>query len=341
MHSLKSYQILLISGMLMLFAGAVYFHQQAGQGILNAGERCITVILPSLYLFSILASFGVKSGFLEGLAKPFRRLGGNHAVLWMIVIFSQMGGYPVGAQLLHSMYQEGRISAEQEEKLLYSCFGCGFGFLFATVGGNIRTALLLWMMLSLPNLLTAGIFLRRMNLVSDGNPEGKPFAVLLTESVENAASAMLKICGMILAFGAFEGILEGITGRIPAVIGSILEISRLSDYMKSGGSLPMAVGLLSFGGLCVHCQIVAVSENHLRWGRFWLCRILTAVSSGLLCMVSMKFLFPESVPVFLSEMQISAHSSPSAVPACCLAVMSVFVLKKYDFFDKILTNCKK
>lgn len=327
----------------MLFASAVYFHQQAGQGILKAGERCIMVILPSLYLFSVLASFSVKSGVLEMLAKPFRNHGGNHAVLWMIVLFSQMGGYPVGAQLLHSMYQEGRISAEQEEKLLCACFGCGFGFLFATVSGNLRTALIIWLMLTLPNLLTAGIFLRKMKpeVRPDSKLNQKPFSVLLTESVENTASAMLKICGMILAFGAFTGILEGLTGRIPAVIGSILEISRLSDEMKSGGTLPEAVGLLSFGGLCVHCQIASISENHLRWGRFWLCRILTAVSSALLCRCSMQYLFPESIPVFLPEMQISPYSSPSRIPACCLAVMSVFVLKKYDFFDKILTNSEK
>lgn len=339
MQGLKSRQILLILGILTCFSGAVYFHQQAGQGVLNAGERCITVILPSLYLFSILASFCVKSGFLELLAKPFRK----NAVLWLIVFFSQLGGYPVGAQLLHSMYQEGKISEAQEQKLLCACFGCGFGFLFATVGGNVRTALLVWLILTVPNLLLAGVFLRRMKteIQPDETPVRKPFSVLLTESVESSASAMLKICGMILAFGAFMGMLEGLTGKIPSVVRSILEISSLSEYMKSGGILPAAVSLLSFGGLCVHCQIASVCENRIQWGMFWLCRILTSVSSGLLCAVSMKFLFPESVPVFLSEMQISVHSTPSRIPACCLAVMSVFVLKKYDFFDKMLTNCKK
>ena len=339
MHSLKLHQILLISGMVICFSGAVYFHQQTGREILNAGERCITVILPSLYLFSVLASFCVKSGFLELCAKPFRK----DADLWLIVFFSQIGGYPVGAQLLHSMYQEGKISEIQEQKLLCACVGCGFGFLFATVGGNVRTALLLWLILSIPNFLLAGIFIR--SEVSRNQktefPERKPFSVLLTESVETGASAMLKICGMILAFGAFMGMLEGLTGGIPAVIRSILEISSLSDYMRNGGALPIAVSLLSFGGICVHVQIASVSENHIRWGIFWICRLLVSVSSGLLCAFSMKFLFPESVPVFLSETRISVHSTPSMIPACCLAVMSVFVLKKYDFFDKILTNCKK
>ena len=143
----KINSVFFISGMLLLFSGAVYFHEQVGDSILNAGERCILVILPSLYFFSVLAAFCVKSGFLEILAKPF----GKDAVLWLTVFFSQIGGYPVGAQLLHNLYQEGRISRNLEQKLLCACVGCGFGFLFATVGGSTRNALLIWLILSIPN----------------------------------------------------------------------------------------------------------------------------------------------------------------------------------------------
>ncbi len=334
------YQIfLLISGMLVLFWCAVFFHSQIGQAVLYAGERCIRIILPSLYFFSILAAFCVRSGFLEILARPF----GKNADLWLIVFFSQIGGYPVGAQLLHNMYQEGRISRKLEQNLLCACIGCGFGFLFATVGDSVRKALLIWLMLSIPNFLLAGFFLHSEKNRNQKTkfPEQRPFSVLLTESVESAAAAMLKICGMILAFGAGMGILQGVFGKLSALPASILEVSNLSDYMKNGGFLPAAAGLLSFGGLCVHCQIVAVCENHLDWKKFLLCRILTAVCSGLLCQFGMKFLFPEQMPVFLTETFVSVHDEPSRIPVCCLLVMSVFVLKKYDFFQKTLTNAKK
>ena len=339
MLSQKLNSVILISGILLLFSGAVYFHEQVGQSVLNAGERCIFVILPSLYFFSILAAFCVKSGFLEILAKP----SGKNAALWLIVCFSQIGGYPVGAQLLHHLYLEGRISRKLEQKLLCACVGCGFGFLFATVGGSTGNALLIWLILSIPNFLLAAFFLRSetSEMQKPELPEQKPFSVLLTESVESAASAMLKICGMILAFGALTGILEGISGKLPPVIGSILEISSLTEYMHSGGILPIAVGLLSFGGFCVHFQIAAVCENHIHWGMFLFCRVLTALCSGLLCAICMKYLFLEQIPVFLTETRISAYSTPSRIPAFCLLLMSVFVLKKYDFFHKILTNCKK
>ena len=335
------YNFLLIISILFFFFGAVYFHEPIAQAVLNAGTRCIFVILPSLYLFSILAAFCVRSGFLELLAEPFQKIIKTDAVLWLVVIFSQIGGYPAGAQLLHNLYQNGRISQEQERNLLCACMGCGFGFLFATVGGNLRTALALWLIISLPNFILAGCLIRNHNIKKAESPEKLSFSVLLTESVDSAASAMLKICGMILAFGAFMGILYGIFGDFNQIFASILEISNLSDYMKNGGTLPVAAGLLSFGGCCVHFQIAAVCENHLDWMKFLVCRILTAVSSGLLCRICLKFFFPESVPAFLINTVTPAYSTQNAVPACCLAVMSVFVLKKYDFFHKSLTNCKK
>ncbi|MBR4319893.1 MAG: hypothetical protein IKP69_07575 [Oscillospiraceae bacterium] len=343
MHLKSNFSMTLLTFMmLILFGSAIYFHEQTGQAVLNAGERCITVILPSLYFFSILTAFCVKAGILEYFAYPFQKLFKTNAMLWVVVIFSQIGGYPVGAQLLHNLYQEGKISEAQERNLLNVCMGCGFGFLFATVGKNLKIALWVWLMLSIPNLLLAKYFMRsEKSEWKKMLPDKKYFSVLMTESVESAASAMLKICGMILAFGAGMGILKGIFGQTPEILSSMLEISNLSNYMQHGGNLAIAAGLLSFGGICVHCQLAAVCENHIDWVKFWLCRGLTAGSSMLLMTGSIKFLFPESIPVFLSETEVSFHSSSSMIPSCCLAVMSIFVLKKYDFFQKILTNHKK
>ena len=344
MHVKLNYSMLAFSLIMMfLFSSAVYFHEQTGQAVLEAGERCITVILPSLYFFSVLTAFSVKSGILEYLAYPFQKIFKADAVLWIVVLFSQIGGYPVGAQLLHNLYHEGRISQKQEQNLLCVCMGSGFGFLFAAVQGNTKIALWMWLMLSIPNLLLACFLIRseKVNFDKMPVPVKKSFSVLITESVESAAAAMLKICGMILAFGAWMGILKGFFGELHPILNSMLEISSLSDYMHHGGTLPAAAGLLSFGGICVHFEIAAICEGHLSWLKFWFCRLLSAGSSVFLTSVSLKYLFPESLPVFLSGTEISVSGSTNYIPACCLAVMSVFVLKKYDFFHKILTNCKK
>lgn len=335
----RNCQMLVLCG---LFLGTVVFHTQVRQAVISTGTRCLTVIVPSLYLFSILAVGCVKSGFLEWLVRPFQKFCKADLSLWGIVLFSQIGGYPIGGQLLHTLYQEQKISRQQEQDLLCVCMGCGFGFLFAVVGGSTRTALLLLACMVLPNLLLAMWILRNCPKGSESEQK-EPLSVscLITESVSSGAESMLKICSMILAFGAFMGILQGIAGTLSPLVRSILEISNLTDYLQNGGHLPEAVALLSFGGICVQLQISAVTENHLAWVKFLLCRVVVSGLSYGLCRLMFFCIPAEKIPVFLTEYQYSVSRFPDLLPVCCLMLMSVLVLKKYHFFYKILTNSKK
>lgn len=337
---------------LFSLAGAVVFYPAVAGSVLTAGRRCVCVLIPSLYLFSILASLSVRTGMLTVLAQPFqkcfRKLFHRDAMLCMILLFSQIGGYPVGAQILHELSRNRMITPEQEKRLLCVCMGSGFGFILGTAGGTLRTALLFWVIISLPNLVYGWFLLRGMytedikNLNQNLN---KNFNLIsaFTESVEHSAQAMLKICGMILAFSGFLGILEGISRlcsfRIPAVIGSILEVSNVTAYLQDGGTLAGAAALLSFGGICVHLQISAVTENQLPFRTFWLIR---GILSGIVYLLGR--LIPwnlvnagqTAVSVFLltSPEQIAMTGNENIIPSICLLVMSVFLLRKHYFLRK-------
>ncbi|MDE5565154.1 MAG: hypothetical protein K2I93_08345, partial [Oscillospiraceae bacterium] len=135
---------------------AMVWHVQVSAGVLAAGERCVRVLVPSLYLYSILAAVCTKSGLLAAKGR-----GGLAAVL----LFSQFGGYPVGAQLLHGMRKNGCLTAEEERWMLCVCIGCGPGFLLGTVCSQMPLRAGLWMLLSvsLPNLLAGVLLLRKMS----------------------------------------------------------------------------------------------------------------------------------------------------------------------------------
>ncbi|MDE5769342.1 MAG: hypothetical protein K2H82_08155 [Oscillospiraceae bacterium] len=342
---------------LFFLAGAVLFYPAAAASVLDAGKRCVCVLIPSLYLFSILASLSVRTGLLSALAQPFqkffRKFLHRDAMLCMILLFSQVGGYPVGAQILHELSQNCMITPKQEQNLLCVCMGSGFGFILGTAGGTLQTALLFWVIISVPNLLWGWFLLRDMytenlkdlnkNSEKSGNSASSGFVSVFTQSVECAAQAMLKICGMILAFSGFLGILEGIFQqfliRIPAVIGSILEVSNVTAYLQNGGTLAGAAALLSFGGICVHLQIAAVTENQLKFRKFWLIRIIL---SGIVYFLGrlIPWNFVEAgntaVSVFLmfNPDQVSFTGNENVIPSVCLLVMSVFLLRKHYFLRK-------
>ncbi|MBD5142180.1 MAG: hypothetical protein K2K06_08640 [Oscillospiraceae bacterium] len=325
--------------MILFLTGAVYFYQSVSVAILEAGKRCIFILIPSLYIFSILASFSVKANILAFLAKPFQKicqkLLHTDAIFVIIILFSQIGGYPVGSQILHSMYQDNYISKQQEQNLLCVCMGCGFGFLLGTVGGNIKLAFWLWVILSIPNIIIGLLMIKNMQIeLNSDNYHQKAFTQIFTESVENGALAMFKITAMILAFAGFMGIIKAILPNLNIIINSILEVSCATEYLQQGGSLASVAGLLSFGGICVHLQISAITENCLNLKKFWLYRIFIAGIVYFICKFSISKIISESIPVFLSSNTAPVMQSSNLIASCCLLVMSIFLIKKYYFFHK-------
>ena len=333
--------------MLFFLAGAVVFYPAVAASVMEAGQRCVSVLIPSLYLFSILAALIVRTRLLFVLAKPFQKFFRNvlhrDAVLCMILIFSQIGGYPVGAQILHQLYQQKVITRHQEQNLLCVCMGSGFGFILGTAGGTLQTALLLWAVISLPNIILGWFLIRDMYL-EDQQAESEISELIsaFTQSVESAAQAMLKICAMILAFSGLMGIIRALLGQMPTMIESILEVSCVTEYLQHGGILAGAAAFLSFGGICVHLQIAAITENHLHFLKFWLFRILIAGIVFILSRIILGYCMPDAaVSVFLNGNQISVTGNENLIPSICLLIMSIFLLRKHYFFHKSLTNVRK
>lgn len=320
-------KIVLAASVALLTVGAVVYHTQTAAGVYAAGERCLRVLLPSLYVFSILAAYSVKIGALDLLARPLHHICGRYeARIVAVLLFSHVGGYPVGAQLLHTMRQEGSISAAEERRLLCVCMGCGPGFLLGTVCGKQPVGVGLWLLLSvsLPDLLLAPLVLPRKAETAP-SPVRKAGVQLFTESVESAAAAMLKITAMVTAFGAVLGILDGMGLPDVPVLRSLLEISCVTAFTAAGGSLPGAAALLAFGGICVHLQVAAICEGNVRWLPFWAFRAAAAAMAYVFAAVGMQFLGAEQV--FLPEIRPAVYGG-SVLPGLCLLLMSVMLCRK-------------
>lgn len=350
---------------IILATAALFFREDISDTMLAAGNRCVLVIVPSLYFFSVLAAFCVRSGLLELLSAPLERparclLRMDGSIL-MVLLFSQTAGYPIGTQLLQRMHEQGSIGRKEMEHLLCVCFGCGPAFLLGTVGVAVHLpplpALLLQLSVSLPNFVLACYFAGRVDLRVNSVTGSRLHLDVenFTLSVECAAAAMLKICSMILVFSAVSGILQGcgasafLSGLLTfagcpedtaeSLLLSVLEISNLSLYLQQGGSLPMAAALLSFGGFCVHLQNAAICCGEFPWRKFFCIRLVTAVCSYALCFAAMRYCFGGQLTAMLPvQAQYEMHmTTKGIIPVICLLVMSVLLLSK----DARLRSLKK
>ncbi len=339
---------------MFLFMSAIRCRAGITDAIIAAGTRCVLVIIPSLYLFSVLAAFCIRTGILEAVSAPLngfcRRFLRTDGIFLVILLFSQLAGYPVGAQLLQQMRVKHDLPPALMQGLLCCCFGCGPAFLFgmfsASSGFPRRLAVLLMLSVILPNFLLGLFLIRggRMRTAAKISADSTD----LVSAVESAAAAMLKISSMILLFAALLGILGSfaclhragelaaeLIGCPPALVQSgcaaVLEISSLTEFLRQGGSLPATAALLSFGGICVHLQNAAICGGVFPWRKFWLVRSCCAFCTYWLCRAGLRISGDGASPVFRELQPYSpALTENSVLPLLCLLVMALLLLDRFS-----------
>lgn len=312
------------------------WHEAAGAGIGEAGQRCVCVLVPSLYLMSWLAALSAQCGLFAW------KKGGSYAIL----LLSQIGGYPIGAQLVTA--QKRMLSEDGVRRMYCLCFGCGPAFLLGTVcrGLSWRVTIVMLLSVSLPQILAGLWLLRHDGMRTEGSDAVRlPFAGCITAAAEQAAASMLKICAMVLLCGAAAGILRG-SGMLPflaeclaaplsvpaetaeAGLLTLLDVSQVGDFLQSGGTLPAAAALLAFGGFCVHLQNAAIAGSAFPWGRFLLTRLLAGCAAFLVCKCGLAVFCGGIVEANAAAVSRPVPACSSPVPALCLMAMAVMLLMR-------------
>ena len=256
---------------------------------------CIELILPSLFPFFLLSALLSRLGFpawLGSRLSPFAtrlfRVSGEGITALLIGL---TGGYPMGAAYLGSLVQEKRITEQEAEHLLGFCNNSGPAFLIGAVGvgvfGSSEIGLLLYVVHILGALLT-GIILRGKAPAAHKpicvvHPSNSfPFSVLLTDAVRQTVTALLNVCGFVVTFTVFTGLLntngfmDHVISRMapqcfldPALLRAVLTgfwelgsgIGALRGIPPTPLALAMASGIVGWGGLSVHFQTYAVLSD--------------------------------------------------------------------------------
>ncbi|MDE6789728.1 MAG: hypothetical protein K2J47_10485 [Ruminococcus sp.] len=302
--------------------------------VYDAVIRCLTVIIPSLYAMMIVSGFLVKSN----IASSGRIFCG---------IFSMLAGYPVGAKILCSQHIDGDVSKKDAELLSGVFFGAGGAFIFGctSYGGglilisNIMANILLSFIL---------LFYFRKNPMTKSPKKKINFsAQMLMDSVNSAGRSMAEICCAVLAFSVItaflrdSGILSAVSGILAETSGfsnetaekiicSVIDVTAISNVTKENVSLiPIASGLVSFGGLCVFLQISAIFKGRLSVFPLIFFRTVAGILSGLVCKVLLPF-FISDESIAVSSMSSQLHQSASPVPSILLIIMTAVLFLEYE-----------
>lgn len=311
-----------------------------GEYVSLAVDRCIYIIIPSLFAMMAVSGMLIKSGIL-----------GRGSIL-KIFFLSMFAGYPVGAKMLSEEFKSGNITKKQAELYMSVCFGAGPAFIFGCIsdilysGGNAGIIILL----SSISVNIIAFIIIMLVLRKDKAESSKPdiyfSSEIFVDSVISGGKNIFSICIMIIFFSVISCILKGTgviyylseiisgitgidSGECENIIESILEVTNLGKLEKNNYTfLPFVCTAISFGGICVILQIRAVISNSLSMIPFIFIRTVCAVLSGILCRILMTFML-ESEVISVSEADIRVYSAESPVPSYMLVIMILLLLSGF------------
>lgn len=324
--------------------------EMIGSAIGGAINTCLEIIIPSLFAFTVLAVYLQNSGIYKTALRPFTyplsRLLRLDEELCAVFILSNIGGYPVGAKLLSTLVKQGRLSEDDAGRLLCFCYGSGPLFVISVVGMNVfgtaAAGAMLFGASFLTSIIIAAFICRRGKRIQITSTTATATAgEHFIGSVMSAAHVMFTVCVMITAFAAVTAIVEftglskaaemlfsfmGAGNNSAEIFPAILEISRSSSLVFADVYIfPLCAALLSFGGICVIIQMIALTGKDIPIKPFLISRIPAAAISSVLSLAGM--LLPQQSLETNTVVTISAEPfSLNAVMSLCLLAMCAILL---------------
>ena len=117
---------------------AIRYSEECTRGITQGISFCIGVLIPSLYLFMVIAAFIVRSNPAVVLTKPLKRVSqvlfGLPAVSLSAILLAVLGGYPIGGRCVKALYEQNILTQKQAQKTAYIAVAAGPGFVVNYVG---------------------------------------------------------------------------------------------------------------------------------------------------------------------------------------------------------------
>lgn len=324
----------LIASILAIYC-AIKFSKECSDGVLNGLSFCVTVLVPSLFIFMVIASYIANSRACEILSNilsvPTQKILHLPSVCSCAVLLSMIGGYPVGARCVSELYQNGSINKEHAQKLSMIAVCSGPGFVLNYIGNallsNSVSGVILLISQFVAFVLTAIIGGRCIKVNKDYTTISvhKKNAGII-DAVYSGCKATVNMCAMVIVFSALISICDGLLQNSPIlsdILVSLLEVTTACNKLCGRYPLYVISFIVGFGGMSVHFQVFsALKDIKINKALFFLFRIIQGILAGVTTYI-LLILFPQQSEVFSSVDKVQPNSASSLWGALALILTAV------------------
>ena len=332
-----------VLGLIFFIAAAAAilgFPSTTSKGAYEGLKISSSIIIPSLFPFTVFSLFFVKSGGLFIVSKKInkitQKLFGIGGTEFSVIIISLLGGYSVGAKIVSELKVTNQIDEYYAKQLLKYCANPSPAFFINIIGINILGSKAAGVLLLISNLV-ACLFLNIINLNITGcqNQFAKnrykkaPLSVAFVESVTEGAKIIIGISAFVVLFSAVAAVLKGVIKNdfYYSLLCPFLEISFGVTEVKSICLAPALYSfLLCFGGLSTICQIKqAAGKISAGFGFIILHRIIHGALSYGISFLLFK-IFPIVKETISNGVTVNIGEMPLFVPSVALIIFAVVFL---------------
>lgn len=329
----KKFNILRSIVVLSVMSALIFDTKTAHAGTAEGLTLCIQSVIPSLFPFiflSLLLTSGLY-GMHIPLLSPLRKLCSIPYGTESILLIAFLGGYPVGAQAVHSAWSEGTLDTAAAKRLLGFCNNAGPSFIFGLLSSlftHKAAAWCLWLIHVVSALLVGWIL---PGIQQDKQHITSSQPVTVTVALGKSMHIMANICGWVILIRIFlvfalKYILHYLPPITQVLISGCIELTNGCISLHVIENEPIrfvaAAFMLSVGGLCVFLQTRAVTSK-LGTGMYLPGKLLQALISVILSFMLLPMLYPITDRFFCLSFS-------------CVGILLLFIIKKVVAFRQNL-----
>lgn len=268
----------------IIFFSAIFLSDELSELVREGLLLSVNVILPSIFPFLIITDLTIRFVRFERvgvLRKVFERIFKVNGAALSAYLCGLLCGFPIGARLALTLYENGNISKCECERLMAFANNASPAYAICAVGLGMRNSLtdgiFLYLAIVISSIATGAITgIKKKYYQNNDFILWQKYSFV--NSVKSSVSVATSVCGFVTVFAIVSGALKMIIGNdyIFAFVIPFFEIGNaalyLSDLHILGGTSTLALTAfsLSFSGLCVAAQTLSIidSEKVLSFRRY-------------------------------------------------------------------------
>lgn len=268
--------ILLIALVVAIALNSKVFIGAALNGISAWAFNVLPCIFPFMIITKIIMSMGQVEKFCKPFSQPFSKLYGTSGSSAYVFFMSILAGYPVGSQMVASLYESGKIDKSEAYRMSSFCSNSGPMFIIGTVGCLLLKNAAVGGILFASHVLSAllnGLVYRKIRAHGDSQnakenvqvlPATQSFGDIVGASVQAILNVGGIICFFFIIIEAFSPVLGLLPGTVRPLIEGLIELTR---GCIDASSLPiyaasvMCSFLIGFGGFSTILQSMTMLKK--------------------------------------------------------------------------------